>query len=54
VLQDEVFYKFGQDNNFHCVLQLDKVLIILHELLEGIFPQTSLLKKLLMLVTGGQ
>jgi hypothetical protein len=30
MLQNGVFYKFGQDNMFRCVLQLEQMLIILY------------------------
>ncbi len=36
VLQNGIFYKFGQDNKFHHVLQPKQVPTILHELHSGV------------------
>jgi len=37
VLQNEILYKFGQDNKFRCVLQLEQVINILQELHSGVY-----------------
>jgi hypothetical protein len=51
VLQDGVLYRFGQNNRFCHVLQLEQMPIVLQELHSGIrgghFPSNIIMRKIL-------
>ncbi len=51
MLQNGIFYRFGQDKKFRCVLQLEQVPTILQELHSGVggghFFSNIMVKKIL-------